>query len=130
MTIEISSTLTEKDAALLGSDDNPEKSSLVEKLFKSLDSEDMDSLLGGYCTSETRETFSGLEWVESVEWNTPTSGSIRVIFSGHAFHGCRDMHGNYEYDQSLSFEVDLKEQTIQFVSKPLELQERDTVDEF
>jgi hypothetical protein len=47
MTIEISSTLTEKDAALLGSDDNPEKSSLVEKLFKSLDSEDMDSLLGG-----------------------------------------------------------------------------------
>jgi hypothetical protein len=130
MTIEISSTLTEKDAALLGSDDNPEKSSLVEKLFKSLDSEDMDSLLGGYCTSETRETFSGLEWVESVEWNTPTSGSIRVIFSGHAFHGCRDMHGNYEYDQSLSFEVDLKEQTIQFVSKPPELQERDTVDEF
>jgi hypothetical protein len=40
------------------------------------------------------------------------------------------MHGNYEYDQSLSFEVDLKEQTIQFVSKPPELQERDTVDEF
>jgi len=40
------------------------------------------------------------------------------------------MHGNYEYDRSLSFEVNLKEQTIQFVSKPPELHERDTVDEF
>ena len=130
MTIEISSNLSEEDAALLCSNDHSEKSSLVETLFKSLDSEDMDSLLGGYCTSETRETFSGLESVESVDWSTPTSGSIRVIFSGHAFHGCRDMHGNYEYDRSLSFEVNLKEQTIQFVSKPPELHERDTVDEF
>ncbi len=65
-----------------------------------------------------------------MEWKTPTSGSIRVIFSGHAFHGCRDMHGNYEYNQSLSFEVALKEQTIQFMSEPPDILERDTVEEF
>jgi len=40
------------------------------------------------------------------------------------------MHGNYEYDQSLSFEVDLHVQTIQFISKPPDLLERDTVEEF
>jgi|APCry1669188879_1035177.scaffolds.fasta_scaffold54904_2 hypothetical protein len=47
MTFEISSALTEQDASLLSTDNDSEKSSLVEKLFKSLDSDDMDSLLGG-----------------------------------------------------------------------------------
>ncbi len=45
MTFEISSALTEQDSPLLCTDDDSEKSNLVENLFKSLDSDDMDSLL-------------------------------------------------------------------------------------
>ncbi len=130
MTRDVSTALSDEVLALFGRAHESDKSSLIEDIFKGLDSDDIEILLADFCTSDPRETYSGFDCVEEVSWTTPTSGTIRVIFNGHSFYGCRDMDKEFEHGAAVLFMVNLAKKEILFTSHIPDLPERDTVNEF
>lgn len=127
---EVSTALSDQGLTLFDGAHESEKSSLIEDTFTGLDPDDIGILLADFCTSDPRETYAGFDCVEEVSWNTPISGTIRVIFNGHSFYGCRDMNKDYEHGAAVGFKVNLAQKEVLFSSDIPELPDRDTVEEF
>ena len=130
MTSETSAKLNEHEVTLLGSDDEAGKRKLIESLFEGLEDEEKASLLAGFCISDPRETFNGLDTIDEVSWDSSTEGIVEVSFRGCSYYGCRDMDREYEYNEAVVFKVDFLKKAILFTSETPEFPERDTVDEF
>ena len=130
MISEVTTVLDQDNRALLASDDEAGKRKLIETLFEGLEDEEKASLLAGFCISDPRETFNGLDAIDEVSWDSSTEGIIEVSFRGCSYYGCRDMDREYEYNEAVAFKVDFLKNIIIFTSEAIDLPDRDTVDEF
>lgn len=125
MTTEAITSISDEELIVLRGDDEMKREKIIESVFEGLNDDQTESLLGGFCTSDQRETFSTFDGIEEVTFDSPTKGQLDVSFSGFAHHGCKDAHRNYEYCKVVGFEVDPLKMQVRFETEPPEIFERE-----
>jgi len=114
----------ENDVEGLKESSKKEIEEMIKSLFERLDEGEHTELLSGFCL-EDRETFDGLVYVADTSLDDETSGVLTASFTGSIYNGCKDLDVLNEYDEGVTFDIDLDEQRILFESETPDPVERE-----